>query len=74
MIEIIDKGIGMSKEFVEQAFDMYSMEEQEESGINKGTGIGLFVVYNLLKLQGATIEVDTELGKGSKFTLTFKKE
>ncbi len=74
LIEIIDKGIGMSKEFVEQAFDMYSMEEQEESGINKGTGIGLFVVYNLLKLQGATIEVDTELGKGSKFTLTFKKE
>lgn len=74
LIEIIDDGIGMSKEFVERAFDMYSMEEQEESGINKGTGIGLFVVYNLLKLQGATIEVDTELGKGSKFTLTFKKE
>ncbi|WP_302672175.1 sensor histidine kinase [uncultured Clostridium sp.] len=74
LIEIIDKGIGMSKEFVEQAFDMYSMEEQKEVGINKGTGIGLFVVYNLLKLQGATIDVDTELGKGSKFTLTFKKE
>lgn len=74
LIEIIDNGIGMSKEFVEQAFDMYSMEGQREVDINKGTGIGLFVVYNLLKLQGATIEVDTELGKGTKFTLTFKKE
>lgn len=73
-IEIIDTGIGMSQEFVEQAFDMYSMEKPKEYSISNGTGIGLFVVYNLIKIQDASIEVDTKLGKGSKFTLTFKKE
>jgi len=67
---VSDTGIGMSPEFLEHIFDAFSRERNTtESKIN-GTGLGMSIVKKLVDLMGGTIEVESELGKGSKFTVT----
>lgn len=72
-MDILDTGVGMSEEFVKRAFDRYSISNKSK-GKEKGSGIGLFVVYNLVKIQGGDIELNSRVGEGTLFTLTFKKE
>lgn len=72
IIEFKDNGIGMSEEFLNKAFDKYSMERSEE-GDTKGFGIGLYVVFNLVKAQNGEIKVSSILGKESKFEIKFYK-
>ena len=72
IIEFKDNGIGMSEEFLKKAFDKYAMERSEE-GDSKGFGIGLYVVFNLVKAQNGEIKVSSILGKESKFEIKFYK-
>lgn len=72
IIEFEDNGIGMSEEFIQTVFDKYSMERREE-GDFKGFGIGLYVVFNLVKAQNGDIKVTSCVGKGSKFEIKFYK-
>lgn len=71
-IEVRDTGKGMSKEFVNQAFDKYSMENIN-TRMEDGSGVGLFVVYNLVKKQNGSIKIESEIGKGSIFTIEFSR-
>ncbi len=64
-----DTGIGISKENIENLFQPF---EQLDNSINKkyeGTGLGLSLVKRLVKLHGGSVEVKSELGKGSCFTV-----
>lgn len=64
-----DTGIGMSEEFLSRLFQPY---EQQDSGIARnygGTGLGLSITKNLVNLMGGSIEVESEPGKGSRFTV-----
>ncbi len=64
-----DTGIGMSEEFLGRLFQPY---EQQDSGIARnygGTGLGLSITKNLVNLMGGSIEVESEPGKGSRFTV-----
>ena len=68
-IEIIDTGIGIASEQLPHLFDSFS---QADSGITRqygGTGLGLAICRKIADLMGATIEVSSELGKGSRFTI-----
>ena len=70
--EIQDTGIGMSKEFCEHAFEEFSQEaSQSFKSEYKGTGLGLSIVKKYTELLNGVISVESELGKGSKFTLNF---
>ena len=70
--EIEDTGIGMSKEFCEHAFEEFAQESSQTlKSEYKGTGLGLSIVKRYTELLNGYIEIDSELGKGSKFTLTF---
>lgn len=69
-----DTGVGMDEKFAKEAFDKYSMSLKTKNGNAQGTGVGLYVVYNLVNLQKGKIWVDSKLGKGSKFTMKFCKE
>ncbi|CDG02137.1 sensor histidine kinase [Clostridium chauvoei] len=71
-IEIKDTGKGMSKDFTRQAFKKYSMENIDNR-IEDGSGVGLFVVYNLIKKQNGNIKLESEIGKGSTFTIEFSR-
>lgn len=64
-----DTGIGMSEEFQEHAFEVFSRESEANSEIS-GSGLGLAIVYELATLMGGTVMLESELGCGSKFTVT----
>jgi len=71
-ISVEDQGIGMDKKEVGRIFEkFYRTTEAEQSG-EIGTGIGLSIVKQIVNEHGGTIEVKSEPGKGSKFTLTLK--
>lgn len=65
-----DSGIGISEEFSEQMFELFSREKNTtQSGI-AGAGLGLVVVKSLVDMMEGEITVDSKLGEGSKFTVT----
>jgi len=69
---IADNGCGMSKEFQKRAFLPFSQERIGKNNTIPGTGLGLAIVKNLVQLMGGTIVMESELDKGTTFTLTFE--
>ena len=67
---IKDTGIGMSAEFVDHVFDTFSREQSSTVSGIQGTGLGMAITKNIVEMMGGTIEVESEEGKGSKFTVT----
>lgn len=70
---IKDNGFGMSEDFLKTIFDAFSREVTSDTNKVQGTGLGMAITKNLVEFMGGTIEVESELGKGSVFTveLTF---
>ena len=65
-----DTGIGISKEYIPHLFEAFTREKSSsESGII-GTGLGLRIVKNFVDLMEGSIVVESEIGKGSRFTVT----
>ena len=67
--EVADTGIGMSKDYIPVMFDSFSRERSTTIGKIGGTGLGMSIVKRLVDMMGGTIEVNSELGKGSSFTV-----
>lgn len=64
-----DNGIGMSSEFVKHIFEPFEREvTTTQSGI-QGTGLGMAITKNIVEMMGGTIDVESQLGKGSTFTV-----
>ena len=63
VISVTDTGIGMDAETVAQIFDPFYSTKQE------GTGLGLAVTYGIIEGHGGRITVDSELGKGTRFSI-----
>lgn len=73
-VVITDTGIGMSKEFQERLFEPFSREHEGAGSTYEGTGLGMSIVNKLVKKMEGTIEVQSEEGKGSTFTVTIPFE
>ena len=74
IFSVKDNGIGMSPEFCEQVFDSFSREYTvTENGIG-GTGLGMAITKNIVDMMGGTIEVESEAGKGTEFTVVLECE
>ncbi len=58
-----DEGTGIDRKYLDRIFDPYFTTKQ------KGSGLGLATVYSIIKKHGGKINVDSELGKGAKFTI-----
>lgn len=67
---VSDNGIGMSREYQSRIFDAFSRERNTTEGGVEGSGIGMAIVKKLVDIMGGTIAVDSEIGKGSTFTVT----
>ncbi len=65
-----DNGIGMSKEFVGHIFDTFSREYSATVSGIQGTGLGMAITKNIVDMMGGNIQVESEEGKGSLFTVT----
>ena len=71
---IADTGIGMSEEFLTHLFEPFSREHEGAHSSYKGTGLGMSIVKKLVEKMEGTIEVRSEEGKGSTFTVTIPFE
>ena len=67
--EVMDTGIGISKEYLPYLFDSFSREHNTTVGKVYGSGLGMSIVKKMVEMMDGSIEVESELGKGSKFTL-----
>ncbi|MEQ8363185.1 MAG: HAMP domain-containing sensor histidine kinase [Cyclobacteriaceae bacterium] len=65
VIQIIDNGIGIRPEFVDKIFNMFYRATEESTG----SGLGLYIVSESIKKLKGTIDVESEIGRGSSFIL-----
>lgn len=66
---IKDNGIGMSKEFVDHVFEPFERESSTTRSGIEGTGLGMAITKNIVEMMNGTISVESEIGKGSTFTV-----
>jgi len=66
---VSDTGQGMSKEHVAKLFDEYARFNQDANNAMEGTGLGMPITRNLINMMGGKINVESEIGKGSVFTV-----
>ena len=69
ILSVQDNGRGMAEKELEGIFDIYGRLHQDI----EGSGIGLYLTKKIINSAGGNIEVESEVGKGSKFTFSFKK-
>ena len=69
---ISDTGIGMSQDYLTRIFEAFTREQNTTKSKIAGTGLGMSIVKKYVDLLGGTIQVESELGKGSTFTVTLK--
>ena len=69
-----DNGIGMSKEYLPHIFEEFSREHTSTESKVTGTGLGLPIVKSLIDMMGGTIEVESQLGCGTKMTVVLPFE
>ncbi len=65
-----DTGIGMEKEFIDRIFEPFARAKDSRISGIEGTGLGMPIAVNIARLMGGDIKVESEVGKGSKFTVT----
>ena len=68
--KITDTGIGMSKEYLPTLFEAFSRERNTTMSKVAGTGLGMAIVKKLVEMMDGTIEVESEIDKGTTFTVT----
>lgn len=73
-IIVEDNGIGMSKEYLPHIFEEFSREHTSTESKVTGTGLGLPIVKSLIDMMGGTIEVESQLGCGTKMTVVLPFE
>ena len=75
VLEVEDNGIGISeqdKELIWKRF--YQVNDSRNKKINKGFGLGLFLVSKIIEQHGAVIDVEGSLNEGTRFIAKFKKD
>ncbi len=73
-IAVWDTGIGIKTEDKEQLFNKFERLEMDRNSTVEGTGLGLAITHNLIDLMGGNIEVESEYGKGSIFTVNIPQK
>ncbi|MBS4887024.1 transporter substrate-binding domain-containing protein [Blautia massiliensis (ex Durand et al. 2017)] len=69
---VSDTGIGMSQDYLTKIFDAFTRERNTTKSKIAGSGLGMSIVKRYVDLLGGTIDVESEPGKGSTFTVTLK--
>jgi len=71
ILEVRDDGIGISETQLSEIMKPFHQERNEYQADGSGTGLGLAIADNLMRLHGATIEIDSRLGEGTRVQLVF---
>ena len=67
---IKDTGIGIDKQFLPKIFDAFAQEYSTNTTLFGGTGLGLAISRSIIELMGGRIEVESQKGQGTEFTVT----
>ncbi|MEM7288894.1 MAG: response regulator [Pseudomonadota bacterium] len=71
-VSVSDTGIGINPEKFDLIFEKFSQVDESATRDHEGTGLGLSIASSLVRMMGSRIEVESEVGKGSKFWFTIK--
>jgi PAS domain S-box-containing protein len=74
VFKVKDTGIGIPKDKQEFIFESFTQASSETSRKYGGTGLGLAISKRLIELQGSSIQLDSELGKGSSFSFNLNMD
>lgn len=69
-----DTGIGMSEAYMQRIFIPFEQEQSSFTSVYTGSGLGLSIVHNLVKLMKGTISVESKLNQGTKFVIELPLE
>ena len=70
IVEIEDTGVGIPKENIAKVFEPFYTTK----GVGEGTGLGMSISYKIIESHGGKIDIASEVGKGTKFTITLPKD
>jgi two-component system sensor histidine kinase/response regulator len=73
LADIMDNGLGMKEEHLSRIFDEFYRVDGRKNAPVKGSGLGLSIVKKMLDTHSGTIDVESELGKGTTFKISFPK-
>ena len=73
LVSVEDTGIGIRPEDMDKLTTSFSRIEEERNRHVEGTGLGMAIVDRLLKMMGSSIQVESEYGKGSKFSFVIRQ-
>ncbi len=74
ILTIEDNGIGMSKDYIDNIFNIDSLKSNKGTSDEKGTGLGLVLCKDLIEYHQGMIEIESVIDKGSKIIINFPKE
>ena len=74
VLTVEDDGIGMREAFIEHIFEPFSRADDSRVSRTAGTGLGMAITQNIVHMMGGEITVQSEWGKGSRFTVAFELE
>jgi CheY-like chemotaxis protein/two-component sensor histidine kinase len=74
VFEVADTGQGMKAEDLKHLFSEYSRFNDEANRSTEGTGLGMSISHSLVQMMGGSIDVESEYGKGSVFTVTLPQK
>lgn len=70
---VVDTGVGIAKQDQESVFDKFYQVGNTTKGVREGTGLGLAITQHLVEEHGGSIRVDSQPGRGSRFTFTIPR-
>ncbi len=73
-IKVLDAGVGIAKKDIPRMFTKFTRIDNELSTKREGTGLGLYLAKQIVELHGGEILVESEVGKGSQFTVQLPNE
>ncbi|RIB29099.1 hypothetical protein C2G38_2239112 [Gigaspora rosea] len=74
LIQLSDTGIGINPEYLNHVWESFSQGDMSMTKKQDGAGLGLSICKNLVEINGGEIKVESQLGKGSKFSFTWNVE
>ena len=70
---VTDTGIGIEKDYIPRIFERFYRMDKDRSRDVGGTGLGLAIVKHLVEAHEGYVDVESEVGRGTSFVISFKK-
>jgi two-component system cell cycle sensor histidine kinase PleC len=70
-LSVRDTGVGIPAEDIPKVLESFGQADNSRAGVTEGTGLGLSLVKSMIEMHGGTLELESELDKGTTVTICF---